>query len=477
MLNWLNENLENAGHCFTRSQTHNWFIVSVIALMIGQEHVGVTSFIRELWLNPVHYYSALHFFRSTALKLEVLRHWWIQTVLKSDVLYRENGMAVMVGDGTKKSKEGKKMPCVKRLHQESENSAKPSFIFGQMFGMVGVLAGNAGKLFCVPLTMKIHDGDRQIRKWEAEDTEGESHVVRIIRDACGCAKILGKSILLLDAYYLSVPALVALEDEAKKAGRELVSIIVRAKKNVTAYELPERKHGKGRPPKKGKQVKLAELWESSKTLRRQATVTIYGKEEKVSFMSHDLLWGLKHYQMLRFVIASVNGANPIILATNDLSLEPLQIVRLYSYRFKIECAFFQLKHVIAGFAYRFWSDAMPKLNRFASSGSDPLASIEDTNDRKLIVDAFRATQVYVMVACVALGLLQICSLKFADEINAAPLRWIRTRRGLIPSEVTTADFLRKTIFKLFGSASTLGIIRIIQSFQVSNEGSSQAEVA
>ena len=479
MLNWLDETLKDASHCFTRTQAHKWFIVVVVGLMIGQEHVGVTSIIRELWLDPIHYHAALHFFRSSALKLDTLRDWWVQAVLKTGILYTESGMCVMVGDGTKKSKEGKKMPCVKRLHQESENSAKPSFIFGHMFGMVGVLAGSVGKLFCVPLSIRIHDGDRQLHKWNAGDPEldSESHVVRIIRDACGCAKKLGRSILLLDAYYLSVPALAALAEEAKNAGRELLSLVVRAKKNATAYELPERKHGRGRPQKKGKTVKLMELWASSQHSLEQATLMIYGKEEKVSFMSCDLLWGIKHYQMLRFVIASVGGAKPIILATNDLRLAPLSVIRMYSYRFKIESAFFHLKHTLAGFAYRFWSAAMPKLNRFASSGSDPLNTINDKRDKQLILGAFRATELYVTVASVALGLLQICSLKFADEINASPLRWIRSRSNAVPSEATTSDFLRKIVFKSFGSSSALGIIEIIKSFQPCSNGSSKVEAA
>ena len=42
------------------------------------------------------------------------------------------------------------------------------------------------KMFCIPLYMRIHDGDEQIRKWKGEgETEIEdSHVVRIIKDAC-----------------------------------------------------------------------------------------------------------------------------------------------------------------------------------------------------------------------------------------------------------------------------------------------------
>jgi hypothetical protein len=447
--------------------------------MIGQEHVGVTSLIRELWLNPVRYHASLHFFRSTAWNLDALRGWWLQAVLKSGALFTENGMPVIPGDGTKKSKEGKKMPCVKRLRQESENSAKPSYIFGHMFGMVGVLAGNIGKLFCVPLSIKIHDGDKQILGWDAENPEAkdESHVVRTIRDACQCAGQLGKSILLLDAYYLSVPALAALAEENRNAGRELLSVVARAKKNVTAFEQPTRKPGRGRPPKKGETVKLLEWWENNKSERSRESVMIYGKEENVSFMSRDLLWGKKHYQPLRFVVAQINGANPIVLVTNDLNLNPSQVVRLYSYRFKIESAFYQLKHTIAGFAYRFWSVAMPKLNRFATSGSDPLDAVKSKSDRRLILGAFRATQRYVMISCVALGLLQICSLRFAGEINASPLRWIRTRSNPIPSEATTADYMRKCLFKLFGSSSNLCIIRFIKQFQQASDVDADDDVA
>jgi hypothetical protein len=370
----------------------------------------------------------------------------------------------MIGDGTKESKEGRKMPCVKRLHQESGNSAKPSYIFGHMFGMIGVLAGNVGKLFCVPLSIKIHDGDHHIRCWGAEEQPEparESHVVRIIKDASQCAQQLGKSILLLDAYYLSVPALVALAEEACAAGRDLLSIVVRAKKNVTAFRLPVRKPGRGRPPIKGESVKLMEWFKSCQDALTTTTVMLYGKEETVSFLSCDLLWGKKHYQLLRFVVAQISGGNVIILASNDLTLTPVQIIRLYSYRFKIECAFSQLKNTLAGFAYRFWSTAMPKLNRYASNDTEPLEAVERENDKKLIGAAFRATQSYVTVSAIALGLLQICALRFTDEINASPLRWIRTRTNRVPSEATTADFLRKSIFRRFTSTANLSIIRFI----------------
>jgi hypothetical protein len=348
-----------------------------------------------------------------------------------------------------------------------------------MFGMIGVLAGGLNKLFCIPLSMKIHDGDKEIKKWDAKHAEKihESHVTRIIRDASQVARVLGKSLLLLDAYYLSVPALLALSEEAKNCGRSLISIVARAKRNAIAYEKPIRKPGRGRPPVKGKSVKLMDLWRDSKTFRAKTTIRMYGKTEAVSFIFRDLLWGKGHYQMLRFVVAQTSASNPIILACTDLSLAPEQILRLYSYRFKIECCFFNLKHTIAGFAYHFWSIAMPKLNRFAKSGTDLLESVSTAREKKLIAAAFRATERYVMAACIAVGLLQICSVLFAHEINASPIRWLRTKTNAIPSEPSTAAYLRKSIFYHFAFSADFSIIRFIKQLQGCHEPSRHTEVA
>lgn len=217
MLNWLNDTLMSSRKCFSREATFRWFVVLVIGFMTWQEHVGVTSFIRELWIEPSRYESMLHFFRSKAWQLGTLREWWIQIVFSSGTIYYEFGMPILVGDGTKQNKYGMKMPCVKRMMQQSGNASK-HYIFGHMFGAIGVLAGDMGKLFCIPLSAKIHDGDAQIRKWTDENVKEESHVPRIIREACNVAEVMKqKSILLLDRYYLTKPALIALREEEKKS--------------------------------------------------------------------------------------------------------------------------------------------------------------------------------------------------------------------------------------------------------------------
>ncbi len=88
-----------------------------------------------------------------------------------------------------------------------------------------------------------------------------------------------------------------------------------------------------------------------------------------------------------------------------------------------------------------------------------------SRDKKLITAAFRAVQNYVSTACIALGLLQVSCLMFADEINASPLRWLRTKSNAIPSEASTADYLRKIIFKRFPFSSNFDLIRFIKQLQ------------
>ena len=58
------------------------------------------------------------------------------------------------------------MPGVKKLFQESENSAKPEYIHGHMFGGLGILAGNERSWACIPLSIRLHDGLQAAREWK-----------------------------------------------------------------------------------------------------------------------------------------------------------------------------------------------------------------------------------------------------------------------------------------------------------------------
>ncbi len=106
-----------------RTRTFMWFAVCVAGLTVRTERMGVTSIVRALGLQGRFYDNLLDNFHSTGIKLDSMTVLWSQLVLRLfPGLVRVNGRLVLVGDGIKVSKQGKKMPAVKLLHQESESN-------------------------------------------------------------------------------------------------------------------------------------------------------------------------------------------------------------------------------------------------------------------------------------------------------------------------------------------------------------------
>ena len=144
----------------SRTTTFLWLVVALAALCLRPDLAGVTSLVRGLGLSEASYYGLLHFFHSPALNLELLTRLWQQTLqrLFRRRLVRVHGRAVVLVDGLKRPKEGRKMPGVKSLHQESRCNAKASFIMGHSLQAVAVLAQAAGAYLAVPVAARIHEG-------------------------------------------------------------------------------------------------------------------------------------------------------------------------------------------------------------------------------------------------------------------------------------------------------------------------------
>jgi len=404
---------------------------------------------------------------------------WIEIIKRSNWIYRENGKPVLIGDGVTESKEGRKMPSVKMIHQGSENSGKPEFIWGHMFGGIGILIGNAVKLFCLPLSLRIHDGNKTIREWTESEYINDSHVTRLIREAFKVAILLKEScFLVLDRNFLSVDALKALREEAWSVGIALITVITRAKKDYVAYKKPipidpDKKVVRPRrgikpkqPPKIGEKVKLIDLFTTSAGQFTKKKMQMYGKLKEVSYLSIDLLWGDDLFQELRFVLVLVDGTKSIFVSTS-LLLTPEKIIELYCCRFKTEVLFKAFKQVIAGFGYHFWNRLTPVLNRRdpAKAADDKLKELSLTlteKQKKSIKNTYNATEGFVMFSCIAIGILQLVALSFTSEINAAPIRWLRTYTNIVPSEESTAVALRVNLGRLYNLCPHLGIVRIIR---------------
>jgi len=127
--------------CFTRTAAFNWFVILVYGFIVRIDLCGASSFIRWLGIKPKLYTTMLSFFRASSWNLSDILQRWLQIVLQRCPLPTIDGRLLLAGDGIKISKEAKKMPAVKRLHQESDNSGKAPYIYGHHWGVIGILAG------------------------------------------------------------------------------------------------------------------------------------------------------------------------------------------------------------------------------------------------------------------------------------------------------------------------------------------------
>ncbi len=462
MFHFMNEILEGFRKCFTRKAAFEWFAVVVVGLMVRSEHLGVTSIIRELGLRPGVYETMLHFFRAWSWKLAKVRQVWYETVKANAPICCEGTWNILIGDGVKQSKEARRMPAVKRLFQDSEDSSKASYIFGHMFGGLGILIGNHAKKFCLPLSIRLHDGLQFLETWKGPSGNIKTHVVQMVEDAYDAVKTFGNSLLLLDRYFLSVPALTRLA-ELNASGSVRLEIVTRAKQNCVAFKPPERKSGRGRPPKKGEKLALRDLFCADGAHFTQAVLELYGKQTQVEYLCIDLLWGQKLYQMLRFVLVKYGNTQGILVSTS-LDLPPEAIIRLYSCRFRIESCFRELKQQLGGFSYHFWTRAMPKLNHFGKKGaSDPLDKIYADKLRAAVQATVRAVEGFVMFSCIAMGLLQMIALRYSSTLELQSFRYLRTRSSSVASEGTTMCFLRRHFFRFMALYPDLTVSRIILS--------------
>jgi hypothetical protein len=97
-----------------------WFATVVAGVTVRTDLLGVSSIVRALKLRPALYGKLLGSLHSDAVQFDRLTALWTQIVLRlfPDPL-RVNGRPVLVGDGIKVARSGRKMPGVKLLHQQS----------------------------------------------------------------------------------------------------------------------------------------------------------------------------------------------------------------------------------------------------------------------------------------------------------------------------------------------------------------------
>ncbi|GAC1335198.1 MAG: hypothetical protein NVSMB28_32500 [Collimonas sp.] len=436
-----------------RSLTFVWMTLALMGLCCRSDNAGVTSFVRVLNFSGKAYHRFLHFFHSKALDLDVLTSCWVRLCLILFRPFEVGSHLVCIADGIKAPKEGKRMPGVKLLHQQSASNTKPEYIMGHSLQAISLLVhSGGGQVASVPLCSRIHEG------LVFSNRDSRTLLDKLVALLFSIAGAWERRVLLIaDAYYASGNVILPLLANGHH-------LLTRAKSNAVAY-MPVPKtacRGRGRPKIYGKKVRLADLAKDNAAFT-SAPSPVYGENDViVRYRASDLMWRPVG-RIVRFVIVHHPVRGTIFLLSSDTSLDPLEILQLYGYRFKIELGFRQAVHVIGTYAYHFWMADMKPVRR--GNGDQYLHWTSDAY-RDGVRRKLRAYHVHVQLGCIAQGLLLHLAINHTAQVWRGFRSWLRTMNpAMPPSELIVASALRSTIKVFFAvPAIAPGLTKIMDKY-------------
>lgn len=432
---------------------------AVILGLIGSHHVeGITSLCRFWSMDARGYHQLLHFFHASAWCLDAVVVYWSRLVVAQHVAVLVQGRAVLLGDHTYVVKDARRMPGVVTLHQDSATQSKPTYFRGHHWGIVGLMVGSLPHAFCLPLEARLHQGFTHVRDEETDEAHQPTLAVRLVTMALEFAvRHDTPSLLVLDAFFSIAPVFqLAASRWSLRLQQPYLAIVTRAKKSSVAYEPapPKPTPARGRPATYGKPVKLKDVFETHKEQFVQASCVVYGQVETVSSLAVNLLWKpLK--APLRFIFVRTSRG-PIVLMCSDLASDPLMAIALYCARVRIETLFAMLKGLLGAFTYRFWSKRLPRHSRKPTKNATLQAPHRE--HLETVRRTWEACERFVMLSCIAAGLLQLVALQFPGQVWDGFHLFLRTRSRTLPSERTVKAVLGQELVRYFRAGASLATL-------------------
>lgn len=417
----------------SRSRSFLWLLTALAGISTRSDLLGVTSIVRALGLSGRCYDRLLDFFHSEAVSPFALSRCWVKTVFaRMRGIHRVHGRPVLIGDGLKIPKRGRKMPAVKLLHQVSESNTKPEYIMGHSLQVVSVLVSAASTFFAVPLSARIHEG----LVFSNRDKRTLPKKFLSLVEDLGIAEPV---YLVADAYYACHTMALGLI----QTGSHLIS---RLRKNCVAFEPApptEGKRKRGRPRHYGRKIPLFTLFGNSDDRWTTIPSPVYGeKDVLIRYLCLNLLWRPIR-RLARFVLVEHPNRGRIVFLCTDLSLDPIEIIRLYGLRFKIELSFKQAVRTLGAYGYHFWMKTMDKI---ASRSGDQYLHHKTDLYRDAIRRKLAAYHRFIQIALIAQGVLQCIAATTPALVWSSFGSWLCTvRPGIPPSELVVMIALRNSL--------------------------------
>jgi hypothetical protein len=370
----------------------------------------------------------LHLFNSRAVNLNILQQLWVNLVFRQfSGIVQINGRGVIIGDGVKIGKEGKKMPGVKLLHQDSESNSKAEYIMGHSLQVIAVVAQGLSTYFAVPLIGQIHEG---IKLYCGDN---RTLLDKMFEMLIGVNLTTG-FYFVADKYYCSGRFM-------KQFVEKDIHIVTMMKRGAVAYFTPTEPQEKrrGRPKKYGAKVKLFDLFYMVTPFIKVPMPD--NSKIMIEYCVLHLLWRPLG-RLVQFVLVRHPEKGLSIVMSTDLTADPLSLILIYSLRFKIEVLFKQAIHQIGAFMYRFWLKMMPPKKR---GTGDQLLQLAPTQFKEGVLRKLHAYHLFIQLGFIAQGLIQYLSIHHYQTVWKCFGTWLRTiRPNTLPSEKVVSLALSRT---------------------------------